>query len=112
MKKWVTGVSTEKEGKVYVLAKNETGTLRTQAVATTPEIAEEIVKDHNDGGFGLTRNRYLGGPVWMSKGPRCPDHQVRLDLEWHKDNEIMWICSRCRSEDKAERTAAKARGVD
>ncbi len=114
MTEWVVGTSIDgdaKRGKVYIQAKDLEGTMRTQAVASTPGIAHRIVKDHNQGIGGLHADRYLGDLVWMSERPRCPNHQVLLDLEWTKDNLIMWICGQCRSEDRDRaKTSRKTEG--
>lgn len=100
MTEWVAGTSTDrgaKPGKVYILAKDEGGTLQTQAVASSPEIAAQIVKHRKAAELG--KDRYLGDLVWMGTTPRCPIHLYALDLEWQNGAQIMWICGRCRADD-------------
>lgn len=49
----------------------------------------------------IYKSKYLGKPCWVSKAPKCPEHGTRLDLEWYKDDRVMWWCKTCTKEAKA-----------
>lgn len=61
----------------------------------------------------LESARYLGDPVWMTSAVKCPTHAGQLlDLDWQKDGRILWLCSVCTAEHRAERKRGDGAGTD
>lgn len=103
--RWFVGKVVQRsatEGRL-VMAKDTSGELRTMATAASPDLAKAIAKARNSNGPAEKRS-YLGTPCWMTAAPKCPEHRIRLDLEWYKDDEVMWYCKTCTREAKAAKT--------